>query len=132
MDRPIILPDGSQKGSAKVQELDSGIYMRGNSKSQVNLWNWPVGSGEVYGYRTDNKMPPEVKAGVTPKSQADKPLGEWNRMMITMKGELLTVTLNGEVVIKEAQLPGVPAEGPIGLQHHGSAIDFANIWIKEL
>jgi hypothetical protein len=132
MDRPIILPDGSQKGSAKVEELDSGIYMRGNSKSQVNLWNWPVGSGEVYGYRTDKKMPPEVKAGVTPKSHADKPLGEWNRMMVTMKGDLLTVTLNGEVVIKDAQLPGVPAEGPIGLQHHGSAIDFANIWIKEL
>ena len=23
------------------------------SKSQVNIWCWPVGSGEVYGYRTD-------------------------------------------------------------------------------
>ncbi|MFK7850382.1 MAG: family 16 glycoside hydrolase [Akkermansiaceae bacterium] len=42
------------------------------------------------------------------------------------------MTLNGEKVIHEAQLPGIPEEGPIGLQHHGSAIDFANIWIKEL
>lgn len=132
MDRPIILPDGSQKGVTQVEELDSGIYMRGNIKSQANLWNWSVGSGEVFGYRTDAKMSPEVKAGVTPKSKADKPLGEWNRMMVTMKGDRLTVTLNGQVVIKNAQLPGVPAEGPIGFQHHGSAIDFANVWIKEL
>jgi hypothetical protein len=34
-------------------------------------------------------------------------------------------------VIDGAELPGVPDEGPIGLQHHGHAIDFANLWIKE-
>lgn len=132
MDRPLVLPDGSQKGIAKVEEFDSGVYLRGNSKSQVNLWNWPVGSGEVYGYRMDKGMPPEVKAGVTPKLKADKPIGEWNRTMITIKGDRLTVQLNGKTVIEDAQLPGVPGEGPIGFQHHGSAIDFANIWIKEL
>lgn len=130
--RPNVQPNGTESGSTQVEELDSGVYVRGNSKSQVNLWNWPVGSGEVYGYRTDGKMPPEIKAGVTPKSKADKPLGEWNRTMITMQGDRLTVTLNGVVVIDKAQLPGVPAEGPIALQHHGGAIDFANMWIKEL
>jgi len=35
-------------------------------------------------------------------------------------------------VIDKAQLPGAPAKGPIGLQHHGAAIDFSNIWINEL
>jgi hypothetical protein len=52
--------------------------------------------------------------------------------MITMKGDLLTVTINGQTVIENAQLPGVAAKGKIALQHHGSQIDFANIWIKEL
>lgn len=133
MKRPVIGPDGKETGEqVEVQELDSGVYVRGSSKSQVNLWNWPCGSGEVYGYRTDGSQPAEVIAGVTPRKNADKPVGEWNRMMITMKGELLTVTLNGEVVIEDARLPGVPAKGPIALQHHGAAIDFANIWIKEL
>jgi len=33
--------------------------------------------------------------------------GEWNRMVITLVGEHLTVVLNGEVVI-EATLPGLP------------------------
>ena len=131
-EQPVVLPDGSHKEKAQVEELDSGVYLRGNIKSQVNFWNWTVGSGEVYGYRTNASMPPEVKAGVTPKAKADKPLGEWNRTMITIKGDRLTVQLNGQTVIKDAQLPGVPAEGPIGFQHHGSAIDFANVWIKEL
>jgi hypothetical protein len=130
--RPLVQADGSEQGEAEIEEFDSGIYLRGNTKSQVNLWNWPVGSGEVYGYRKDANMPAEVRAAVTPKSNADKAPGEWNRMMITLKGEHLSVSLNGRVVIDNAPLPGIPAEGPIGLQHHGSAIDFANLWIKEL
>lgn len=130
MPRPVVQPDGSDKGTVEVEELDSGIYLRGNTKSQVNLWNWTVGSGEVYGYRTDGSMPAEVKAGVTPKAKADKPPGEWNHMVITLKGEELTVTLNGRLVIDKARLPGIPAEGPLGLQHHGGAIDFANLRVS--
>jgi hypothetical protein len=130
--QPKVMPDGTTSGTVEIEELDSGIYLRGNTKSQVNLWNWSIGSGEVYGYRTDGGMSPEVKAGVTPKAKADRPLGEWNRTMITLKGDRLTVSLNGRVVINDAQLPGIPANGPVGLQHHGAAIDFANIWIKEL
>lgn len=130
--QPVVQPDGTENGRSEIEELDSGVYLRGSSKSQVNLWNWTVGSGEVYGYRTDGKMPPEIKAGVTPKVKADKPLGEWNRTQITLKGDLLTVTLNGKIVIENAKLPDVPASGPIGFQHHGSAIQFANVWIKEL
>lgn len=129
--QPVVMADGTENGRVEIEELDSGVYLRGNSKSQVNLWNWTVGSGEVYGYRTDRSMSPEVKAGVTPKVHADRPLGEWNRTMITIKGDLLTVSLNGRVVIDNASLPGVPAKGAVGLQHHGSAIDFANLWIKE-
>jgi len=132
MKRPIIGADGNETGEmVEVEELDSGIYLRGNSKSQVNLWNWPVGSGEVYGYRTDKKQPADVRAAVTPKKNADKPIGEWNRTMITLKGDRLSVMMNDEIVIENAQLPGIPAEGPIALQHHGHGLDFANVWIRE-
>ena len=137
---PVVLPDGSYKtdenGKQVTKEVpnagDSGIYLRGSSKSQVNIWCWPVGSGEVYGYRNDKNVSPEVRAGVTPKVRADNPPGRWNRFVITMKGDRLTVILNGKAVIENAQLPGVNPKGPIALQHHGDPIEFANIYIREL
>ena len=49
-----------------------------------------------------------------------------------MKGELLTVVLNGKTVIDRARLPGVPKRGPIALQHHGDPIQFANLYINPL
>jgi len=49
-----------------------------------------------------------------------------------MKGDRLTVELNGEVVIRDARLPGVPAEGEIALQRHGCPIEFKNLYLKEL
>jgi hypothetical protein len=64
--------------------------------------------------------------------KADKPIGEWNRFRITMRGDRLTVVLNGKTVIDNAQLPGVPVRGPIALQHHGDPIQFANIYVREL
>jgi 3-keto-disaccharide hydrolase len=149
---PLILPDGSHKKNAdgkdeliEIDDVDSGIYLRGSSKAQVNIWMWPVGSGEVYGYRTDRKMPPEVRAGVTPKAKADKPRGEWNTFEVAVKGDRLSVKLNGAEVIDNAQLPGIPEMGPIALQHHGSydaktgqwtgppsLVQFRNIYIKDL
>ncbi|MFZ4575270.1 MAG: family 16 glycoside hydrolase, partial [Phycisphaerales bacterium] len=138
-ERPVILPSGEQDknadGSPKTVKVmdagDSGIYLRGNDKSQVNIWCWPCGSGEVYGYRTDGKMSPEVRAGVTPTQNADAKIGDWNRFVITMKGDRLTVELNGKTVMDKAQLPGVPAEGPLALQMHGGSLQFANMYIKE-
>ena len=54
---PVILPDGNTKKGAdgkdetiEIEDADSGIYLRGSDKSQVNIWMWPIGSGEVYGY----------------------------------------------------------------------------------
>jgi len=124
--------NGRQKEVEVLDAGDSGIYLRGGNKSQVNIWCWPAGSGEVWGYRLDEKMPPEVRAAVTPKVKADKPVGEWNRFVITLKGDRLTVNLNGVEVITNAQLPGIPERGPIALQHHGDPIEFANIFVKEL
>jgi Domain of Unknown Function (DUF1080) len=137
---PVLLASGEEakaaEGKTRTEEGldagDSGIYLRGNSKSQVNIWCWPAGSGEVYGYRTDPNMPAEVRAAVTPKMKADKPIGQWNRFRITMRADRLSVSLNGQTVIENAQLPGVPLRGRIGLQHHGDPIEFANIFVKQL
>ena len=95
------------------------------------MWNWTVGSGEVYGVRTSAVGLP-YKAAVTPRVHADNPSGEWNRFVIRMVGEQLTVYLNGKCVLFEATLPPVNATGKLALQHHGAVMEFGNIWIKEL
>ena len=145
-----ILPDGSEAADAdgkpiqlSLPDSDSGILLRGSSKHQINIWCWPVGSGEMYGVRRNASMSKEVRAAVTPRIKADNPVGKWNRFEITVRGETVQVVLNGESVIDKATIPGIPSRGPIGLQHHGSKKDgqwtsppslvqFRNIMIKEL
>ena len=147
---PIVLPDGTHKLDENGKEIqmvvpdsDSGIYLRGEGKSQVNIWCWPIGSGEVYGYRMDKSMSPSVRAGVTPNRNADRHIGQWNTFKITVQGNRLTVVLNGHIVIENAELPGLPERGRLALQHHGSQkngewsgppslVQFKNIYIKEL
>ena len=147
---PYILPDGTHARDTKGKEMrmalpdsDSGILLRGSGRHQVNIWCWPIGSGEMYGIRMDRNTPPELRAAVTPRTQADKPVGEWNRDEITVRGKTVTVVLNGKTVIAGAEVPSLAARGPIGLQHHGSKRDgkwnsppalmqFKNIFIKEL
>jgi len=147
---PIILSDGSMKKDANgeviripVPDSDSGILLRGLVKAQVNIWCWPTGSGEMWGYRTDESMPAEVRKSVTPVRNADRNIGEWNTYKITVMGNVVSVELNGILVINEAIIPDLPSEGPVGLQYHGtmengewtsspSLLQFRNIYIKEI
>ncbi len=144
----IILPDGSYKRDEhgkvitfSMPDSDSGILLRGGP--QVNIWCWPVGSGELWSVRLNPDNPPEVRAAAVPKLHADKHIGEWNTFEITLVGDRITVVLNGKTVIDHGRIPGIAAQGPIGLQHHGrwengrwvgppSLVQFRNIFIKEL
>jgi hypothetical protein len=108
---------------------DSGIYLRGNP--QVQIWDRSdIGSGGLY----NNKNHPS-----NPTKVADKPVGQWNTFHIIMRGDKVTVDLNGERVVDDVPLenywePGkpLPAKGPIELQHHGDRLWFKNIYVKEL
>jgi hypothetical protein len=147
---PYILPDGTHARDTRGKELqlalpdsDSGVFLRGNGRFQVNIWCWPIGSGEMYGIRMDPKTSPELRAAVTPRTQADKPVGEWNHFEITVRGKTVTVVLNGKTVLPGATIPDLPERGRLALQHHGgesegkwnsppSLLQFKNIYIKEL
>jgi hypothetical protein len=107
---------------------DSGIYVRGNP--QIQIWDHPVGSGGLY----NNQKNPSK-----PSKAADKPVGEWNTFRIIMKGDKVTIYLNGELVVDNVTLENywerdkpLPTKGPIELQHHGNPLEFKNIYIKEL
>lgn len=147
---PTILPDGSyvkDENGETVQPLghnsDSGILLKG--AGQTNLWCWSVGSGELWNVRNNEELSPEVRAAAVPSENADKPVGQWNSFDIIVRGDRITISNNGIVVIHKALFPGLEVKGPIGLQHHGgiheetgklrgasSLVQFRNIWIKEL
>ncbi|MFO0876690.1 MAG: DUF1080 domain-containing protein [Gemmataceae bacterium] len=125
----------------KIEEKgDSGIYLRG--QPQVQIWD----SDNAAGARGADKSSgsgalwnnPE-KFGKRPLKKADKPIGEWNSFRIIMKGEKVTVYLNGVLVVDNQPLMNfwdknqpLPKKGPIELQHHGDRLWFRNIFIKEL
>jgi hypothetical protein len=137
---PIVLPNGDfdldangkRKTTPKLDAGDTGIYLRGSRKAQLNIWSQDLGSGEINGYRTDKSLPEDVRKACIPLKKADKKFGEWNRFVVTMRGDRVTAVLNGETVLDGMRLPGVPAKGPIGLQHHGDPAEFRNLFIREL
>lgn len=125
----------------KIEEKgDSGIYLRG--QPQVQIWD----SDKATGARGLDKHSgsgalwnnPEDK-GKRPLKKADKPVGEWNTFRIVMKGDKVTVHLNGVLVLDKQPLQNyfekgkpLPKKGPIELQHHGDKLWFRNVFIKEL
>jgi hypothetical protein len=148
---PYILPDGTHAKDIHGKELrlalpdaDSGVFLRGNGDFQVNIWCWPIGSGEMYTQRMATKSSPELREAATPRHRADKPVGDWNHFEITVKGKTVSVVLNGTTVIPGATIPDMPDAGRIAFQHHGSKnkdgqwagppslVQFKNIFIKEL
>ena len=115
---------------------DSGLYLRG--APQVQIWDahnqWHIGSGGLYNNQT-------AKTGNVSKALkiADRQVGDWNRFHVIMKGEKVTVWLNGELVVDNVTLenywnrakPIYPVE-QIELQCHGDPTEWRNIFIREL
>jgi len=70
---------------------------------------------------------------------ADKPIGEWNTLHVTMVGTRVWVTLNGTPVVVGQVLdnffdraqPVLPS-GSIELQTHGSEVRFRNVFVREI
>ena len=122
---------------------DSGIYVRG--QPQIQIWdsdnlaeNLKADAGKGSGGLWNN--PPGDKAK-QPLKKADKPVGEWNTFHIVMKGDKVTIKLNGKLVVdgvplenywdKDRKIP-LPTTGQVELQNHGNTLWFKNIYIKEL
>ncbi len=109
---------------------DSGIYVRGNP--QIQIWDpteHPEGSAGLFNNEKNPKNPTKA---------ADKPIGEWNSFRIVMKGDKVSIWLNGELVVDTVTMENywergkpLPEKGPIELQHHGNPLEFKNIYIKE-
>ena len=118
-----------------TEQGDAGIYLRGSP--QVQIWDTSrhevgaqVGSGGLYNNQKNQRTPLVV---------ADNKIGEWNNFHIIMKGEHVTVYLNGVLVTDNVILENywdralpIFAKEQIELQAHGTYVAYRNIFIKEI
>ena len=116
---------------------NSGVFLRvGDPMSQVK-------SGfEVQILDTHGKPNPGphdcggVIGTAAPSKNMVKPAGEWNRYIITCRGNHLTVELNGQQIIDleldKSALKDRPSEGYIGFQDEAKRVWYRNVRIKEL
>lgn len=111
---------------------DSGVFLRGTRAAQVNIWCQPCGSGEIATKFKDLAATKEERLKTMPRVRADRGRGEWNRFVVTLRGDRVSVVLNDVPVIEGARVKDVPAEGPITLQNHNDAVEYRNFLIKPL
>jgi hypothetical protein len=118
-----------------TEKGDAGIYLRGSP--QVQIWDTSrrevgaeVGSGGLYNNQKNVSKPLVV---------ADNKIGEWNQFHIIMKGDKVTVYLNGVLVTDnivlenywDRKIPIFPKE-QIELQAHGTYVAYRNIYLREI
>jgi hypothetical protein len=110
-----------------VEQSNSGVYLRGRYEVQIedNYGKAPEshGMGGLYGF-------------LTPKLNASKKAGEWQKYEITLIGRQLTVTLDGQTVIDKDEVPGITggaldsAEGkPGSIMLQG---DHGKVWFRNV
>ena len=118
-----------------TQQGDAGIYLRGTPQGQI--WDTSrreagaqVGSGGLYNNQKNQSKPLVV---------ADNPIGQWNTFHIIMKGEKVTVYLNGVLVTDNTTLENywdrslpIFSKEQIELQAHGTYVAYRNIYLKEI
>ena len=110
-----------------LKDSNSGIYLRGIYEIQVF---------ESYGRPLDSHHMGALYSRITPTVAAEKPIGEWQTMDITLVDRHVTVILNGKTVIDNQPVLGCTGgalwsdptrPGPIYLQGNHSDIDFRNM-----
>ena len=118
-----------------TEKGDAGIYLRGSP--QVQIWDTSrrevgaqVGSGGLYNNQKNQSKPSLV---------ADNKIGEWNTFHIIMKGEQVTIFLNGKLVTDNVTLENywdrkIPifSKEQIELQAHGTYVAYRNIYLREI
>ncbi|OYW77828.1 MAG: glycosyl hydrolase [Verrucomicrobia bacterium 12-59-8] len=120
--------DFNLKAEVRTQEgSNSGIYLRGIYEVQVM---------ESFGQPLDSHHMGALYSRITPSVAAEKPIGEWQTLDITLVDRHLTVILNGKTIIDNAPVLGCTGgamssdefkPGPIYLQGDHTNVDYRNM-----
>jgi hypothetical protein len=120
--------DFNLKTEVRTQEgSNSGIYLRGIYEVQIM---------ESYGKPLDSHHMGALYSRITPSVAAEKPIGEWQTLDITLVDRHLTVILNGKTIIDNQPVLGCTGgamtsdefkPGPIYLQGDHTNVDYRNM-----
>jgi len=118
---------------------NSGLYFRCGDEVDPTASGFEVQILDCFGKEKigQHDMGGVIKTAGATKNMSKKP-GEWNRMTVTMKGDLLTVVLNGEVVQdinlaeKKPKDKKLVKSGKICIQDHGQPFTVRNLKVKKL
>lgn len=123
--------DFNLKLEVRTQEAsNSGIYLRGIYEVQVM---------ESYGKPLDSHHMGALYSRITPAVAAEKPIGEWQTLDITLVDRHLTVILNGAKIIDNQPMLGCTGgaltsdefkPGPIFLQGDHTNVDYRNLVLR--
>ncbi len=109
---------------------NSGIYLRGIYEVQVM---------ESFGKPVDSHHMGALYSRITPSVAAEKPIGEWQTLEITLVQRHLTVVLNGKTTIDNQPVLGCTGgaltsdenkPGPIYLQGDHTDVDYRNMVLR--
>jgi hypothetical protein len=113
-----------------LEGTNSGVYLRGIYEVQVM---------ESFGQPLDSHHMGALYSRITPSVAAEKPIGEWQTLDITLVDRHLTVVLNGKTIIDNQPVLGCTGgaltsdetkPGPIFLQGDHTDVDYRNIVLR--
>lgn len=123
--------DFNLKTEVRTQQgSNSGIYLRGIYEVQVM---------ESFGKPLDPHHMGALYSRITPSVAAEKSVGEWQTLDITLVARHLTVILNGKTIIDNAPVLGCTGgaitsdefkPGPIYLQGDHTNVDYRNMVLR--
>jgi hypothetical protein len=123
--------DFNLKTEVRTQEgSNSGIYLRGIYEVQIM---------ESFGKPLDSHHMGALYSRITPSVNAEKPIGEWQTLDITLVDRHLTVILNGKTIIDNQPVLGCTGgamtsdefkPGPIYLQGDHTNVDYRNMLLR--
>jgi len=127
------------------KDANSGIFLRATTEGDPAFTGMEVQVLDDYGEPPDEHSNGSLYDAVAPAVNPSKAAGEWNQVEITLWGDELTVFENGQKLYAvnlsdpalnaaqppERQFPNRAQVGYIGVQNHGSAVEYRNIRIRE-
>ena len=128
-------PEGTKRGN-------SGVLLHTTTPNALGQWPKSIevqlakdNAGDFWVIGTELDVPNEEarKKGrrhLNLTDGSEKPVGQWNKMVIEARGDTLKVWVNGDLVNEATNLS--QTKGTICLQSEGAEIHFRNVYLEPL